>query len=275
MRDLAGILAEKIEGDVRFDAFTRKIYSVDASLYQIEPLGVVIPKTKQDIFETVRIAKEQGVQILPRGAATGITGGCLGPGIVVDTSKSLNRILDVNYEEETAVCEPGVIQDQLNRALAPRGYCLGPDTSTGDRATLGGMVGNNATGAHSMRYGKMVDNVLSVETALAQGEVLEFGELAPGEWERKARREDAEGRIYEAVDRAIRENAEEIEARFPKIQRRVSGFNLDEFVKPGPRNLAKLITGSEGALGIASEIKVKIARKPRHVGLVAVLCADL
>lgn len=264
-----------MEGEVKFDTFTRKIYSVDSSLYQIDPLGVVIPRTKYDIFETVRTAKEFGVPVLPRGAATGITGGCLGEGIVLDTSKYMNHILDINYEEGFAVCEPGVIQDQLNRALAPEHYCLGPDTSTGDRATVGGMVGNNAAGAHSMRYGKMVDNVLSLEMALAQGEVLEFGETDEAAWERKLAREDAEGRIYREVDRVVRENAEEIDARYPKIQRRVSGFNLDEFVRPGSRNLSKLITGSEGTLGIVSEAKVRIARKPRHTGLVALLCEDL
>ncbi len=275
MNEVAAALTQKLEGEVKFDAFTRKIYSVDASLYQIDPLGVVLPKTKQDLFATVRLAKEFGVAIIPRGAATGITGGCLGAGIVVDTSKYLNRILDINYEEGFAICEPGVIQDQLNRALAPAGFCLGPDTSTGDRATMGGMVGNNATGAHSLRYGKMVDNVLGLEMALAQDEVLECGELSPEAWEQKAKRPDGEGRIYRAVDRIVKVNANEIEKRFPKIQRRVSGFNLDEFIRPGSRNLSKLIVGSEGALGLVSEIKVRIAPKPRHVGLVAVLCADL
>lgn len=266
MKNLLTDLQREIEGDVKFDEFTRRIYSIDASIYQIEPVGVVIPKTREDLLAAITIAGDNGVPIIPRGAATGIAGGCIGDGLIIDTSKYLNNIIEIDYDNELAVCEPGVVQDQLNDALAGEDYRLGADTSTGNRATIGGMFGNNSSGAHSMRYGKMVDNVHAAEIAIAGGELLTFAEA---EWGSKSPSTEAETRIHQCIGN-IRDNlTEEIEARFPKIQRRVSGYNLDEVVKPGPVNLAKLIVGSEGTLGIASKITVKISKRPKVTGICA------
>ncbi len=167
-------LKTTLEGDVFFDSITRHVYSVDASIFEITPMGVVIPKTKQDLFHLIDIARHFQVPLIPRGAATGITGGCLGEGLIIDLSTFWNHILEIDLSQKFVLSEPGVTQDQLNHALAPHGYRLGPDTSTGNRATLGGMLANNAAGARSLRYGKMVDHVQAVEMMLSTGELLSF-----------------------------------------------------------------------------------------------------
>ena len=268
-------LESHVEGDVRFDALTRRLYAVDASIYEIEPIGVILPKRRQDVINTILVAKKHGVPIIARGAATGIAGGCIGRGLVIDCSKHLTRIIEIDYEKEEALCEPGVVQDQLNAALAARGYRLGPDTSTGNRATLGGMIGNNAAGARSLKYGKTVDAVQSLELVLSDGEVLTFAEIEESEARVRAKQEDREGAIYRAVLKIRDEHGPAIQKAFPNIPRRASGYNLDELIKPGPLNLAKVIVGSEGSLGIATRIRVKIAKRPKETGLVVVHCMDL
>ncbi len=243
-------LIETIAGEARFDAITRRIYSVDASIFEMEPMGVVLPKSAQDVVNTVNFARKYKIPIIARGAGTGIVGGCIGKGIIVDTSRYLNRILEINYEQEYAIVEPGVVQDDLNNALSGRGYRLGPNTSTGNRATLGGMVGNNAAGSHSLLFGKMVDHVLELDVVLSSGELVHFG--------------DEIGPFREIAKTIQSEYAKDIEKHFPKIPRRVSGYNLDELIKGGPLNLCKVITGSEGSLGIVTRIKVKIVKKIKY-----------
>ena len=245
-------LKETIQGEVFDDPLTLNIYSVDASIYEIRPKLVVIPKNTQDILRVVKYCEQKSLPIIPRGAATGITGGCIGDGLILDCSKYLNQILEINFEEEYAVVEPGVIQDQLNAALSEKGYRLGPDTSTGNRATLGGMVANNSAGARSLKYGKMVDHVLEVEMVLATGEILNTTN-APSD-------------LVKKVQKIIDQNRDEIKKRYPNIPRRVSGYNLDQLLDK--IDLAKLIVGSEGSLGIITKIKVKIAKKPKNCLLV-------
>lgn len=260
-------LRNQTEAEIHFDTIHRQAYSVDASIFEIQPLGVAIPKTKNDLVTILRLAKQYNIPVIARGAATGITGGCIGKGLIIDLSKYLNRILEINYDQEYAICEPGVVQDQLNLGLAERGYRLGPDTSTGNRATLGGMVGNNAAGARSLRYGKMVDHVISVELALASGTLVTFSAIDADSISRKMALENEEGTIYRKIIHIQEHYRNEIEEHFPKIPRRVSGYNLDELIAPGPLNLSKLIVGSEGTLGITTEIKVKICKKPGILGL--------
>ncbi|NGX42310.1 MAG: Anaerobic glycerol-3-phosphate dehydrogenase subunit C [Chlamydiae bacterium] len=267
MEELFKELQENIQGEVRYDEVSRKVYSVDASIYEIEPMGVVIPKTKEDIVKIVEIAKKYEVSLIARGAATGITGGCIGAGLVVDVSKYLRRVLEINVEEEYVVCEPGVIQDNLNALLSEKGYRLGPDTSTGNRATLGGMLANNAAGSRSLKYGIMVDHVLGVEMVLGSGEVIRFGEVDDEEWDKKCLLRGSEGKIYRETKRIRDKYFHQIEKHFPKIPRRVSGYNLDQLIKPGSFNISRLITGSEGTLGIVTEIKMRIAPKPKRTGL--------
>lgn len=261
-------LKDSIQGDVHFDPISLRAYSVDASIYEIEPIAIVIPKTKQDIIHAINIAHSHSIPVIARGAATGITGGCLGKGIIIDTSKYLSNIISIDLDKQLAVCEPGVIQDQLNEALAEKGpWRLGPDTSTGNRATIGGMAANNAAGARSLRYGKMVDHVEKVEMALANGDLISFQAMDHHQWEAKCAQQDREGIIYREISRMINTYREEIATRFPHIPRRVSGYNLDELIKPFPLNLAKLIVGSEGTLGIITEITVKISPKPKTTGI--------
>ena len=267
MNTMARELRDAIQGEVHFDEVSRCAYSVDASIYEIAPIGIVVPKTKQDLIKAVKIAHAHRVPIIARGAATGITGGCIGKGLIIDTSKYLTRIIEIDFDQQYACCEAGVVQDQLNGALAQTGWRLGPDTSTGNRATLGGMTANNAAGARSLLYGKMVDHVEKVELVMADGEIIIFQAIDDAEWERKRSQGDQEGRIYQKLFEVVNTYRQEIIDRFPKIPRRVSGYNLDELVKPGPLNLAKLIVGSEGTLGIITEITVKISPKPKATGL--------
>ncbi|MFI5343713.1 MAG: FAD-binding and (Fe-S)-binding domain-containing protein, partial [Chlamydiales bacterium] len=235
--------------------------------FEVMPLGIVIPQTKKELARAVEIAHQFHLPVTVRGAATGITGGCLGRGLIIDTSKYLNRILHIDLDKQEALCEPGVIQDELNRQLSPSGYRLGPDTSTGNRATLGGMLANNAAGARSLHFGRMVDQIVSTELILASGELLHFQAVSDEEWQQKCSLNDSEGRIYRAIKNIKARYREEIEMRFPKIPRRVSGYNLDELLKNEPLNVSKLIAGSEGTLGIASEIKVKIVPKIAYSAL--------
>lgn len=260
-------LKEEITGEVHHDPLHCSIYSVDASIYEVTPLGVVLPKNQQDLLKALEIAAEFQIPVTARGAATGITGACLGPGIIIDTSKYLNKILEINIEKEYAVCEPGVVQDRLNEALAPYGYRLGPDTSTGNRATIGGMLANNSAGARSLIYGCMADHVAEVEMALSGGEIVTFSAVSEEEWTRKMAQQNREGHIYREIFQILKKYRTAIVEHFPQIPRHVSGYNLDKLLKAPPLNLSQLIAGSEGTLGVALKIKMNIAKKPRFTGI--------
>lgn len=260
-------LRSKSRCEVHFDPISRQAYSVDASIYEIEPLGIVVPKNLNDLIEAVKIARDHLIPIIPRGAATGIAGGCLGSGLIFDLSKYFTKIHEINLEQEYVICEPGVIQDDLNRALLPFGYRLGPDTSTGNRATLGGMLANNAAGSHSLRYGQMVDHVLELDLLLATGELVTLDSHAPQSTKAQELRESA---LH------IKEKYfEEIKKRFSPLPRRVSGYNLDTLLKPGAPNLASLVVGSEGTLGIVTRMKLRICKKPLHLALCVLHFDDL
>lgn len=259
-------IKNRFPGDIFFDSIHRKIYSIDASIYEIEPLGIFQPQSIEDISQALTIASKYRIPVTARGAATGLTGGCLGRGLILDCSRYLHHIESINFHEKFAICQPGVIQDHLNKILAIRNFRLGPDTSTGDRATLGGMVANNAAGARSLFYGKMVDHLLSVKLILASGESIDFGPVDEDTLKQKLTLPTTEGHIYREVCRIRDHYKDEIKARFPKLPRRVSGYNLDELLKPGPLNLCKLIAGSEGTLGVITQIKVNILEMPKLLG---------
>lgn len=267
MTSFADELKAHLEGEVYFDQMTRQVYSVDASIFEITPLGVVIPKTQQDLTHIVEYAAAHRVPITVRGAATGITGGCLGNGLIIDVSKSITKIIEINIEKGYAICEPGVIQDELNDQLAPFNYRLGPDTSTGNRATLGGMLANNAAGSRSLRYGKMVDHIEAVEILLANGERIHFHAISDEEWKEKRKLPTTEGHIYREIWRIRETYRQDIKKHFPAIPRRVSGYNLDELIKEPGVNVAKLIAGSEGTLGIVTQMTLKIVPKIKVAGL--------
>src|SRR6476660_7130277 len=175
--DLYAALKDAVTGEVRFDRASRLMYSTDASIYEIKPIGVVLPRTHEDVFATMETARDFKVPVLPRGAGTSLAGQTVGDAVVIDMSKFLNRVIEVNSEERWAMVEPGVVQEQLNLHLRPMGFLFGPDTSTANRATIGGMMGNNSAGSHSILYGKTIDHILSTDVVLAAGEGRTFGQM--------------------------------------------------------------------------------------------------
>jgi FAD/FMN-containing dehydrogenase/Fe-S oxidoreductase len=284
-------LAERLRAETRaevyFDSGTRGLYATDASLYQIEPLGVVVPRTSNDLISTVKIAADEHLPILPRGAATSLSGQTVGPAIVIDFSKYLNRIGIVDRDAMTVRVEPGVVLDQLNLHLKPLGLMFGPDVSTSDRATIGGMIGNNSAGARSLRYGKTVDHVRSVEVVLAEGQTADLGPLAAAELDVVCSKSDTIGAIHCVVRDTVALHGQAIRDRFPHILRRVSGYNLDEFIpglpvrpagwrdEPWQFNLARLIVGSEGTLAVAAAASLKLVPLPAAQGLVILSFATI
>jgi len=265
---LAGHLRKHLRGEVRFDLPSRRLYSTDASIYQMEPLGVVIPRSIEDLVATVQIAGEMRVPITARGGGTSLSGQSIGPGIVVDCSKYLNVLHDLDPTNRAARVSPGVVLDQLNRAAAPHGLQFGPEVATASRANLGGMIGNNSAGARSIVYGKTVDHVRRLALILADGNRADFGPTSPAEWDRKAAGKTPESSIYRGVRQIVQANADEIRARFPRILRRVSGYNLVDLLETDPSvGLHKLIVGSEGTLAVIAEAELKLIPRPKARGL--------
>ncbi|MSP39745.1 MAG: FAD-binding oxidoreductase [Deltaproteobacteria bacterium] len=260
-------LIKRIEGDIHFDKYSRLLYSTDASIYQIEPIGVVVPRHKNDVHAVIEVANRLGVSVLSRGGGTSLAGQAVGHSIVLDFSKYMRNVLEVNREELWCRVEPGLVQDELNAYVRGMGLQFGPDTSTSNRATIGGMVGNNSSGAHSLTYGKTLDHVIELTVLLADGSEVVLKDLSPAEVERKSKPDTIEGRAYREVFRLAAHHKPEILARYPKIMRRVSGYNLDEFIKPQPFNLARMIVGSEGTLATIVEAKMRLVAKPKWTAM--------
>jgi FAD/FMN-containing dehydrogenase/Fe-S oxidoreductase len=276
--DVAGLraaLAESVRGEVCFDRLSRALFSTDASVYQIVPLGVVFPKTEEDAVATVRTCARFGVPLTARGGGTSQAGQCIGPGVILDCSRHLNAILEIDASNRWARVQPGCVLDDLNLAVKPHGLQVALDISTSDRATIGGMVANNSSGTHSVLYGKTVDHVLSLRAVLADGSVVALEALADDQVEAKCRQADREGDCYRTVRRLAAEHAGEIDRRFPKILRRVGGYNLDLFTPGQPFNLARLLVGSEGTLAVTLEAKLRLTPLPRARGLLVIQFADL
>jgi FAD/FMN-containing dehydrogenase/Fe-S oxidoreductase len=266
-RDIAAELKKRVRGEIRFDRTSRLLYATDASMYQIEPLGVVIPRDKGDVQAVIEIANRLDVPVLPRGGGTSLAGQTVGRAIVLDFSKYMNSVVEVNQEELWCRVQPGVVQDELNAYVRPYGLQFGPDTSTANRATIGGMIGNNSAGAHSLTYGKTLDHVLELTALLSDGSEVVFNDLSPAALATKSAADTLEGRAYREVARLAGQYKSEILARYPKIMRRVSGYNLDEFIKPQPFNLSRILVGSEGTLAIVVEAKMRLVAKPRWTAM--------
>jgi FAD/FMN-containing dehydrogenase/Fe-S oxidoreductase len=251
-------LKAQLTGEVRFDAFTRGRYATDASHYQIMPLGVVAPRSLQDAEAALAIARAEGVAVTARGGGTSQCGQTINSTLIVDCSKYLDRMTELDVAGKRCVVEPGIVLDELNRKLRPHGLWFPVDISTSSRATIGGMVGNNSCGARSLRYGNTRENVLSVDAILADGTAAHFGATAPDLSDIPAG-SPLKGLARSLLDLAARE-ASEIEARFPKVQRRVGGYNLDALV-PGRNdlNLAHILVGSEGTLAFSTKIELKLS----------------
>ncbi|HEY3098117.1 MAG TPA: FAD-binding oxidoreductase, partial [Methylomirabilota bacterium] len=282
MNDLERDLRRVVRGSVRFDPASLLLYSTDASMYQVEPIGVVTPRDADDVIAAFDVARRQQVALLPRGGGTSLTGQTVNRALVLDFSQHMNGVLEVNADELWARVQPGLVQDELNHAIRDLGLLFGPDTSTSNRATLGGMIGNNSGGSHSIAYGLTVEHVLELDALLADGTRVRFGTVTPAEFEAKMRLDGAEGRIYREVAAIRTEYADEIRARYPKHWRRVAGYNLNELIgattvsnrppsdRAGladpvtnkPLNMARVVVGSEGTLLTVLEAKVRLVRRP-------------
>ena len=258
---LAARLRRELEGEVLFDPVSRGLYSTDASIYQIEPVGVVVPRTVRDVRTAVGIAVQEGVPVLPRGAGTSQGGQAVGRALVIDTSKHLGAVSRLDADAGTVRVEPGVVLDDLNRWLAPHGLFFPVDVATSSRATLGGMAGNNSSGARSIRYGIMADRVRAIDAVLADGTALRFGEVPEGwlgDGDRDPHRSLAR-RVWEIRAR----EAEELARRVPEVLRHVAGYNLHRLERPG-LNLAPLLVGSEGTLAFFTSLDLDLALLPPH-----------
>jgi FAD/FMN-containing dehydrogenase/Fe-S oxidoreductase len=254
---LAEQLRRDLAGEVRFDDYTRQLYARDASMYAITPRCVVFPRDVDDVVAAVTAARDHGVPVVPRGAGTSLAGQTVGPGIVIDLSRHMNRILELDPDTRTALVEPGVVQDQLNRAAAGHGLMFGPDTSTSNRATIGGMIGNNSAGSGSVRYGMTIDHVRELDVVLADASTAHF---APGV--DMSTVDTLAGGLYRELPKLVEDNRDAIAAGFPRFWRRAGGYRLDRLAESF--DLAKFVVGSEGTLVIATNALVDLVPKPKR-----------
>ena len=267
-RELEQTLRGALEGEVRFDATSQAIYSTDASNYRQVPIGVVIPKSKEDVIKTMRICRAHGAPIVARGGGTALAGQTCNVAVVIDASKYLNRVLEIDPEQRTARIQPGVILDDLRAAAKKHGLTFGPDPATHNHCTLGGMIGNNSCGVHSVMAGRTADNVHELEIVTYDGEHLTVGPTDDATLERIIAEGGRRGEIYRRL-RALRdEYAEEIRARFPAIPRRVSGYNLPQLLPDRGFNVARALVGSESTCVYVLEATVRLVPEPKEKVLV-------
>ncbi|MFN8436650.1 MAG: FAD-linked oxidase C-terminal domain-containing protein [Cytophagales bacterium] len=271
-----------LEGEFFTDTVHRTLYATDASVYREMPQAVARPKSKEDIKKLIQFAKENNTSLIPRTAGTSLAGQVVGSGIIVDVSVHWTKVLELNQEEKWVRVQPGVNLDELNKYLAPYNLFFGPETSTSNRCMIGGMVGNNSCGSHSIIYGTTRDHVLELETILADGNEVTFGVVTKNEFEQKASLNTLEGSVYKFAKDILsqKENQDEIRAEFPKpsIRRRNTGYAIDELLETevfteGKEafNMCKLLTGSEGTLAFTTSIKLNLVpAPPKTVGALAV-----
>ncbi|PKN81035.1 MAG: FAD-binding oxidoreductase [Chloroflexi bacterium HGW-Chloroflexi-9] len=278
LETLAEDLALGLEGgraDVLTERASRLLYATDASIYEMEPVAIVFPRSASDVQHATRIARARGIPLLPRGAGTSLAGQGVNHAIVLDFSRHLNRVLEVDPVTRTARVQPGANLDSISRAARPHGLHYAVDPSTRNRATIGGGIGNNSCGAHSVRHGKTLDQVVSLEVVLSDASTARFEPLSGAALDERLGAPTLEGDLYRAVRRIAGEYHEEIEARMPRIPRRVSGYNLDAFADPGVMDLSRLIVGSEGTLATVVEATVRLAPIPAAKGVVALHYASV
>ncbi len=288
--EFEGALRAAVRGEVSFDLVTRGLNATDASHYQMMPECVVVPLDEDDCLAAMEIARRFGVTIIPRGGATSLSGQTFGTGMVLDLSRHMDRVIEVNTAERWARVQPGAVRDQINAELKPSGLHFAPDPATGNRATVGGMIGNNSSGTRSIIFGKTIDHVLSCKVALSDGTVMRLEPLEDAVWQERCGQESREGEIYRGVRRIVEQNREEILRRYPNLMRRVTGYNLDEFVDgagyTGPIggrnreahrtwNLSNLVVGSEGTLALVLEATIRLEPLPAATVLGIVHFRDL
>jgi len=264
---LAARLRREVEGDVLFDAASRGRYSTDASIYQIEPVGVVVPKTEAGALAAIAIAMDAGVPVLPRGAGTSQCGQTVGAALVIDHGKWINAVLEFDRDQRRVCVQPGIVLDTLNAFLKPHGLTYPVDVSTSAQATIGGMAGNNSCGSRSLRYGNMVHNVHAIDAVLANGAQHRFGPLLDYAASTQPREF---AHLVDSIQAIAMREADEIERRVPKLLRKVAGYNLDLMVRSERNlavNLAHLLVGSEGTLAYFRRLHLDLVPIPRHKAL--------
>lgn len=255
-------LQKHVRGQVFDDELHLGIYSTDASLYQIKPIAVFVPVDAKDVCDAVGIAHDHKIPIIARGGGTGLAGQTIGNGLIIDFTPHLNQILEINLEECWARVQPGVIRDQINTAVAVHGLQFAPDPATTSRAAIGGMIANNSSGTNSLIYGKTIDHVLGLKILLSDGTILETNSMSRKAARRISGYDSREGNIYRLVLEQVEQNRDEIMLRYPKVMRRVGGYNLDELLDEEEFDLSKIIVGSEGTLGIILEAKINLIPLP-------------
>ncbi len=271
-------LKRSVKGEVCFDPVTLGIYATDASIYQLTPVAVVEPLDGEDVLKAVNAAARHGVSILPRGGGTSLNGQGCGHSMILDFTRYMSGILELNPVEKRVRVQPGIVLDVLNAKLAAHGLQFAPDPATSSRATIGGMIGNNSAGTKSLLYGMTRDHVLSCRFLLADGTVLELDEHSITECRKKSEGDGTglrEAEIYREFRKIIDENRDEITRRFPKIMRRVQGYGLDAFTSSDRFNLSRLVIGSEGTLGTILDSTLKLVPLPKAKVLCAVHFSDL
>ena len=287
-------LKKRFIGDLRLDSASKILYSTDASMYQIEPLGVAIPKTQDDLQAAVELAAKYQIPILPRGSGSSLGGQAIGEALILDCSRYLDSIIEINPETHSAIVEPGVILASLNRQAAKHGLMFGPDPASAERATMGGVIGNNATGAHSILYGMSADHLIEADVILSDGSLAKFDNSIFD-----TRFFNSDSRISNIVSAAleIREKyADAIKKSYPRSWRNSAGYRLNYLLPWSPStppqwgaddyglqstvyrlqsviNLASLLAGSEGTLAVMRRAKVNLVRKPKHT-ILGVLAYD-
>ena len=262
--ELAAALRRVVDGEVRFDSYSRHLYSRDASMYAIEPVGVVFPRNATDVSAIVATAGEFGVPVLPRGAGTSLAGQTVGQAVVMDLSRHMSTIIEIDAERQVARVQPGVVQEQLNLAAAGHGLVFGPDTSTKNRATLGGMIGNNSAGSQSVRYGMTIDHVLALDVVLSDGSQSAFGPLTADQVASRAAAATLDGRICRELPGLVDRHRDAIATGFPRFWRQSGGYRLDRLAGSAGLDLAKFVVGSEGTLVTVVEATVQLVPAPRH-----------
>ncbi len=291
--DFQAELAAALEGEVRFDPYTRALYSTDASNFRIEPLGVATPRHRDEVNAIVEIASKHQVAIIPRGSGTSMAGQTLGHGLVVDFTRYLNEVLDFDEVNHRVTVQPGIVLAELNRRLSSSGWMVGPDPASADRATIGGMVGNNATGAHSIRYGLTIDHILAAEVVLSDGTQTTFEALDESGLTEKFASGTLEGSLYRLAADLQQTARTEVEKRWPRTWRRASGYSLNyltgytpgspsAWYDPEQRypptsglNLVPLLCGSEGTLAILRSVTLGLVPRPPYTVLVILPCESI
>ncbi|MGD8822610.1 MAG: FAD-binding and (Fe-S)-binding domain-containing protein, partial [Anaerolineales bacterium] len=255
---------------VEFDIMTRWLYSTDASIYQMLPLGVAWPRSKDEVQAVVQIAARHKVPLLPRGGGSSLAGQAVGHALVLDFSRYMADVQVVDIESRTAVVQPGLTLGKLNRQLAQHGLTFAPDPASADRSTMGGVIGNNASGAHSIVHGMTLDHVLAVDTVLSDGQPVRFDAFDPAEWDSRSQRQGRQGKLYQQIHRILERYQEPIATHYPKTFRSVAGYNLNRLQAQKRPNLTSLVVGSEGSLAVITQAEIQLVPIVPHRVLVLV-----